>query len=584
MAYRKFQGGAMREQERRPTFRPAPYRHLGERKNLWADYVTGRGVLDNGTTVPPKIGPRRKNPNLTDMLDTAAAVGVDRIMFTGKVPMIDRGQRHWLLVQTPGWIDAGHFMGSPPVGRFEHRQTGKRIQVAAASTWFGDTPLTPEQARLAWQALGNIIEAKFRDGKLMDTPTATGSNLWALSLPKNLEPYPLAPDIAEEMHRTSGQHHVEHLVAGESSDPHEDCIPLLNPDTTPKIDGFAYVDGRFMYAAVCSELGVGPGERLNRAATADLLRENPYARARIHVSFTVPQDWNHIGIFGVRHENVREGWYWPNRPGATGHTWIDAAEWHVAQRFGWQVDPIESVVFNTRTPAARDRNRLTAARPLDTWQARLTEARAAVAADAMMSETIKTAVTAALRSILINTVGNFASRGRDQTHVTFDPKEIPADAADVNQRGKAFIWTEKARWNSQAERYYHPELAMQVWGRARARMLSGPMAGGQYGGALHVPAQTLLGVRGDAIYTTQIPQWSLPVERGGADDGRVGRMRLQGYLEGPMKIPTNEAERNKLRRKAAATGVDAAYSEFELQSRPDDDGAGYLPGEEDAGE
>ena len=49
-------------------------------------------MLDNGTTVPPKIGPRRKNPNLTDMLDTAAAVGVDRIMFTGKVPMIDRGQ------------------------------------------------------------------------------------------------------------------------------------------------------------------------------------------------------------------------------------------------------------------------------------------------------------------------------------------------------------------------------------------------------------------------------------------------------------------------------------------------------------
>ena len=125
---------------------------------------------------------------------------------------------------------------------------------------------------------------------------------------------------------------------------------------------------------------------------------------------------------------------------------------------------------------------------------------------------------------------------------------------------------------------------MQVWGRARRACAPGPMADGQYGGALHVPPQTLLGVRGDAIYTTQIPQWSLPVERGGADDGRVGRMRLQGYLEGPMKIPTNEAERNKLRRKAAATGVDAAYSEFELQSRPDDDGAGYLPGEEDAGE
>ena len=58
MAYRKFQGGAMREQERRPTFRPAPYRHLGERKNLWADYVTGRGVLDNGCLLYTSPSPR----------------------------------------------------------------------------------------------------------------------------------------------------------------------------------------------------------------------------------------------------------------------------------------------------------------------------------------------------------------------------------------------------------------------------------------------------------------------------------------------------------------------------------------------
>ena len=205
---------------------------------------------------------------------------------------------------------------------------------------------------------------------------------------------------------------------------------------------------------------------------------------------------------------------------------------------------------------------------------------AAVAADAMMSETIKAAVTAALRSILINTVGNFASRGRDQTHVTFDPKEIPADAADVNQRGKAFIWTEKARWNSQAERYYHPELAMQVWGRARARMLSGPMADGFQGGALHVPARTLLGVRGDAIYTTEVPSWSLTEERGGGDDGRVGRMRLQGYVPGPLKIPADETARNRLRAKAARLGVDAAYSEYEMQAAPVD-GTDYLPGDDE---
>ena len=166
--------GGMRE-TKPVSFRPVAYRHLGARKNLWADYVTGRGVLDNGQVVPPKIGARRKNPNLTDMLDTAAAVGVDRIMFTGKVPTVTPGRRHWLLVQTPGWIAAGHHTGSPATGRFEHRQTGKKMLVQFAAGWFGDTALTPDQARLAFQATQNVIGAFFRDAKLMDTPTATGA-------------------------------------------------------------------------------------------------------------------------------------------------------------------------------------------------------------------------------------------------------------------------------------------------------------------------------------------------------------------------------------------------------------------------
>ena len=166
---------------------------------------------------------------------------MDRIFFTGKTPVATPGKRHWLLVQTPGWIDGGHNLGSPATGRFEHRQTGKRMLVQFVSGWFGDAPLSPDQARLAWQATEGIIGAHFRGAKLMDSPTATGANLWALTLPKNLEPYPLTEDIAEELHRTSGQHHVEHLVAGSSSDTHPDCIPLHDPAKTPKIDGFAYV-------------------------------------------------------------------------------------------------------------------------------------------------------------------------------------------------------------------------------------------------------------------------------------------------------------------------------------------------------
>ncbi|MCT1812775.1 hypothetical protein M3B61_11540, partial [Micrococcus luteus] len=63
---------------------------------------------------------------------------------------------------------------------------------------------------------------------------------------------------------------------------------------------------------------------------------------------------------------------------------------------------------------------------------------------------------------------------------------------------------------------------------------------------------------------------------GGGDDGRVGRMRLQGFVPGPLKIPEDEAARNRLRAKAARLGVDAAFSEYEMQAAPAD-GADYLP-------
>ena len=118
-------------------------------------------------------------------------------------------------------------------------------------------------------------------------------------------------------------------MAGSSSDTHPDCIPLHDPVKTPKIDGFAYVDGRFMYGAMCSELGIGPGYRLRRDDTADMLRENPYARARVHVQFKVPDTWDHIGLIGVQHEKASEGWYWPNRPGATGSAWIAVSYTHL---------------------------------------------------------------------------------------------------------------------------------------------------------------------------------------------------------------------------------------------------------------
>lgn len=568
--------------------RPTAFRHLKRHVTLWADYKTGQGMLGNGQRIPPRIGGRRKNPNLVDMLETAADAGAERIMFTGRVPTVDRGQRHWLLVQTPGWRQytdkngRGHWLENHPTGRFERIATGQRVEVRTAREWFGDTPLTPEQARTSWGALEAVVARFFPDGKLSNSPAATGANLWAISLPKNVDPVRVTEDIAEELHRTTGQHHIEHLVAGDSLGRHADCLPMIDPAERPKIENFAYVDGRFMYAALCRELGIGPAIRLNRSQAYDLLEQDPYARARVYVKFKVPQGWNHLGIFGVQHESVADGWYYPNRPGAVGETWADTAEIQVAKAYGWQIDPQEAIVFNTKVPSLQKKGSMVNSRPLDTWANRLIKAREAVAGDPEMPEEVQTAVAGALRSMLIQTIGNFASWGKKETRIAYDPRDVDPAAQDVRRKGKAFIWTVMPERNRNLNQYYRPELAVQVWARGRARLLSGPMANGVRGGALHVPGHTLIGVRGDAIYTTELPTWSLPVEHGGADDGAIGRMRLQGFLEGPMKTPAGEAERNTLRAKAAKQGVEVAFDSVEFNQADDSgDPSEFLPADED---
>ena len=591
--------------------RPRPY-SVKRIETFYMDYQSGRGVTDNGTTFTSRVSPGRKNPSLEDKLETVAALAgqakeAATIIFTGKVPKIEPGDvepgedtksRHWLLVRTGAWESVGHWLGAPPTGRFQHRTSGKYIEVRTAAEWFGSAPLTPPQTREAFTVLEQILANRFRsylpDGMntlVMKTPAATGMNLWAAALPKQIELLPCTEDIVEELHATSGQHHLEHTVAGPSMDRHEDVLPLVDPNVLPKLDGFAYIDGRFMYASLGNRLGTGPGIRLKRSQAADLLRENPYARARYRIRFTVPPGWRNVGIFGVQHHNARQGWYYPNRPGATAETWCDGAEIFVAQKFGWLVDPLEAVLFNDKMPAERKRFRegdafarrtMTESKPLDTWAKKLTEARQMVAESPELPQGLKTALGAALRAILIQSIGKFASRGRGSTKVTYDPKAVPPQYADsVTRQGLAYTWTVPSKMTPQQELYYHPEFSVQVWGRGRAKVLHN-VTNGQECGALTLPGNSILGINGDAVYTSHLPRWALPADQGGADDGKAGRLRLQGYLPGPIKTPVTRSDRDKLRDQANKAGanvtpellMDQATFDFEFTYQ-DDDASAY---------
>jgi hypothetical protein len=71
----------------------------------------------------------------------------------------------------------------------------------------------------------------------------------------------------------------------------------------------------------------------------------------------------------------------------------------------------------------------------------------------------------------------------------------------------------------------------------------------------------------------------MPIEDGGGDDGKTGRLRLKGYLSGPVKTPITRDDRNRLRAKSERGGIDAAYNDLELIT-PTGDDEDYLVTEE----
>jgi len=550
--------------------RPQPYR-VSEQKILWVDATTGYGVSWDGRRVSPVIRGRRKSPNLTDLLDTAYAAGAGRIMLTGKVPTSEPGKPHWLMAETPGWRHGTHWLDTPPTGRYFHEATqpvedpkARPVEVATAAAWFGGARLGIHQARAAW----DLVAAALRRSEpkltaLMKSPAATGQNLWALSMPANLDPAPVDEEIAEEIHRTSGQHHIEHLVAGPSFSDHPDCVPLIDPahghaQEQGRIERFVYIDGRFMYAGLCGELAVGPARRLRGIDAHYLFEETPYAPARYLIRFTVPAGWQHLGIWGVKMPGSTSQWYWPNRPGASAQTWVDAAELRVGLAHGWRPDTfVEAVQFTAKKPAIRGETRAVAARPLDTFAERLQHAREAVEI-AQVDDAVKAAARTALRAIMLETIGAFASRGRRSTVTVNSTFEVPeAYQHTVRMWGNRITYQAPSPTSQRQRQFYHPELAAQVWGRARARVLDGTKAAPS--GALHVNPEQLLGINGDALYTTTVPAWALPTAQGGVDDGKVGKLRLKGILEGPMPLPVTRAQRDALMHQAEMAGPEAAW-------------------------
>lgn len=480
--------------------RPVPY-NVRPKATAFLDARTAGGTMTDGRTLPARV---KRDATAAHYLQVAHAAGVERVYLTRKAAP----RKGWLFTPTPDWTGAGHYVDEHglDVGRWTHA-TGFQVEVRQAAEWFGWGDYTPRTAADAWRALADVHRVAFgSSAQLLASPSGTGQDAWARTIPRDRDVPQLDDELQQLIRATSCQHHVE-----------------LRQHDAP-LEGFVYMDGRFMFSALTKELGVGPVVR-DAVDTA-----GGYERARYRVRATVPHDWHLLGILPLK---VGPGeWEWPDQPGRTFETWADGAETKLAREWGWELEVLERLLF-------------TRGRPLDTWTDKLTRARATV--DTWDDTPVRAMVKGALRAQLIQTIGAFHSTGRDITRVSFSPLlDPPPPNVATSRHGDAIVWREPQPLTGRASAFRHPEWSSAVWGRGHARILA-HVHDGDLTGALGVPPEWLVGVRGDALYLTTDPEWP--------DDGRNGRLRVKGRLSGPVPAPADLNDLNDLRARAEKAGT-----------------------------
>lgn len=505
--------------------RPVPYSVARDAVTLFADRATAGGISSAGQVVAG-VG----RPRLVDFLNAGAQAGARLVIVCGKrLPprFLEQPLSH-------GWSASrvGHYYDSDdPCGRFVDAY-GRRVDVRHAAGWHYPSAATAQQVALAHRVLGWALRQVDERASVFDSPTATGQQLWALSLPPEWDAPQLDDDTAALVRATSPQHRME-VTAG----CYAGCDLHWRP-TARTAPAAHYLDGRWMFASLLRELGVPPVTMLTGDAAGELFFTNLYARARYHVRYTVPDDWAHVGVLMEKHPDGHH-WHAPSAPGYTGETWCDGAELHVALHYGWRIDFLGGMAFS-KPPRGKG--------PLDTWRDRILRAALACGMADIEDGAVSRMAERAVRAILVTTIGGFHSTGRDRTLRFPSPVDVPPELAasarltEMRPDGSV-IYRLSSALHGNAARFMRPELSAQVWGRSHVRLLdSAPdhrKAAPVRSGALYLPGDAVLGMWGDALYLDRDPGWT--------DDGAIGRLRTKGHIAGRVRRPGTLTALNNLR-------------------------------------
>jgi hypothetical protein len=441
-----------------------------------------------------------------DLLGAAAKLGADRLMVCGDPDVFaqpgaaSRVESVSMLGGQNPSTPKGHHTGDPAHPIFRFRTPTGAVEVMRAGGWFGED-VTADVARQAWLQLGLLLRAAFRGARLLSTPGTTGRDLWLRTIPAGRSYPVLSAGMREFLRRTTTQGRNEWRgteLAGMTVD-------------------LTVWDARWAYAGLLANLPDPASttvlsEGAVQTMPADTLSGHLRGRGRWRVRFTPPGWWDRAGLLPAARPVTDARpvlWEWPT--GGTHTTWADSCEVDLARRAGWHVTVLEGVVWGE-------------AKVAETWVKRLDTIRQHVS-----DGPVGRAIAAAIRAMVIQTIGGWASRSHPVTRVG-TPAQAPDDAGELREAGPGLVTWQEPGSTPWGDSLRHPEWAHTVWARARRALLSTTDADGKAAGALHLPPGCfLLGVRTDALYLAgPAPTWT--------DDGRTGRLRLKPDQSGRFTI------------------------------------------------
>jgi hypothetical protein len=465
------------------TLKRHTYNNLHTASVSFCNPTTGEMIDHFANTVKFKVDKKTGLTKLATFLDACTS---DRLFIVGK--LTDTTRAYFETEVYSQWVGNGIF----DKRSYTFKKEDKKIELRAMCLSFFRTCTDVGQAYDAYHKMEDMLLLN-AGIPVLTSPSVTGSLLLEMNLPYNLELDPLEDKYSQLIHDNTTQ-------------PRQEVLTQKLGDT---ISDFYYLDGRWMYAA-CLDYEYPCGQPIYD----DMPFYQKYAVGWYYVHFTVPSNWQHVGILPVKKD---KSWYWPNTPNETYTGWICEPELRVAVENGWNIKVINRLLF----PKGR---------PFRNWKTLLVDMRE----DASKIEdvNIRKHITGAFREMMLHAIGRMYSREwKREEKLTLDEYAVKLESMSVEsrlrtvRRGNYMYVPVTEKLAGKDEKWLLPYLPAYVWSYCR-RLVTLQL--------LQLPYDAILGCRLDGIYLSENPN----IE----DTGKIGAFRLKGELHGTYKTPRTNDE------------------------------------------